>query len=75
MRDGRYMYISGMGLAQICNSSIPEKRQHINIHDMQVIKERILYSLMIMVSQPYFNASIDITVNVARGMTKTYSYS
>ena len=71
------MYISGMGLAQICNTSVPEKRQYINvnIHDMQVVKEQILYSLLIMVSQSYFNASIEIKVNVVRGMTKTCSYS
>ena len=77
MRDGRYMYISGMGLAQICNTSVPEKRQYINvnIHDMQVVTEQILYSLLIMVSQSYFNASIEIKVNVVRGMTKTCSYS
>ena len=75
MRDGRYMYISGMGLAQICNTSVPEKRQYKNIHDMQLIKEQILYSLLIMVSQSYFNASIEIKVNVVRGMTKTCSYS
>ena len=75
MRDGRYVYISGMGLAQICNTSVTEKRQYKNIHDMQVIKEQILYSLLIMVSQSYFNASIEITVNVVRGMTKTHSFS
>ena len=77
MRDGRYMYISGMGLAQICNTSVSEKRQYINVntHDMQVVKEQILYSLLIMVSQSYFNASIEIKVNVVRSMTKTCSYS
>ena len=75
MRDGRYMYINGMGLAQSCNTRVPVKRQYFNVHDIQVVKEQILYSVLILVSQPNFYASIDIMVNVVRGMTKTCSYS